>query len=118
MPPSRVNSHPVRRCWRVASITPSKNDVGVNTVVRSTRSTQRGDSNSQSYRSEHGNSAGCHGRLDEVLVLTGNGSCVEVKSPVVRSLAVRDSKVEDGPVLAFPADSWNAFVAEVSRGAF
>ena len=49
---------------------------------------------------------------------TGNGACVEVKSPVVRSLAVRDSKVEDGPVLAFPADSWNAFVAEVSRGSF
>ncbi|WP_128375121.1 DUF397 domain-containing protein [Streptomyces cavernae] len=49
---------------------------------------------------------------------TGNGACVEVRSPLVRSLAVRDSKVQDGPVLAFPADSWNAFVAEVSRGSF
>jgi hypothetical protein len=48
----------------------------------------------------------------------GNGACVEVKSPVLSALAVRDSKVPQGPTLAFPADSWNAFVAEVSRGAF
>ena len=43
----------------------------------------------------------------------GNGACVEVKSPVVTALAVRDSKVPEGPVLAFPADAWNAFVASV-----
>ncbi|MFD5448754.1 DUF397 domain-containing protein [Streptomyces sp. NPDC003470] len=43
----------------------------------------------------------------------GNGACVEVKSPVVAALAVRDSKVPAGPVLAFPADAWNAFVASV-----
>jgi hypothetical protein len=49
---------------------------------------------------------------------TGNGACVEVKSPVVSALSVRDSKVTDGPTLAFPADSWSAFVAEVGRGAF
>ncbi|WP_200309361.1 DUF397 domain-containing protein [Streptomyces adelaidensis] len=48
---------------------------------------------------------------------TGNGACVEVKSPVLAALSVRDSKVSDGPTLAFPADTWNAFVAEVSRGA-
>ncbi|WP_369235398.1 DUF397 domain-containing protein [Streptomyces sp. R21] len=48
----------------------------------------------------------------------GNGACVEVKSPVLSALAVRDSKVPQGPTLAFPADSWNAFVAEVGRGAF
>ncbi len=46
---------------------------------------------------------------------TGNGACVEVKSPALSALAVRDSKVPEGPTLAFPADSWNAFVAEVSR---
>ncbi|MET8782336.1 MULTISPECIES: DUF397 domain-containing protein [unclassified Streptomyces] len=40
----------------------------------------------------------------------GNGACVEVKSPIEAALAVRDSKVPDGPVLAFPADAWNAFV--------
>ncbi|GAB2936642.1 MULTISPECIES: DUF397 domain-containing protein [Streptomyces] len=49
---------------------------------------------------------------------TGNGACVEVKSPVVAALSVRDSKVSDGPTLAFPADSWNAFVTGVNRGAF
>ncbi|MEU8591742.1 DUF397 domain-containing protein [Streptomyces sp. NPDC048664] len=43
----------------------------------------------------------------------GNGACVEVKSPTTAALAVRDSKVSDGPVLAFPADAWNSFVASV-----
>ena len=49
---------------------------------------------------------------------TGNGACVEVKSPLLAAMAVRDSKVPEGPTLAFPAHSWNSFVAEVSRGAF
>ena len=44
---------------------------------------------------------------------TGNGACVEVKSPTTAGLAVRDSKVEEGPVLAFPTGAWNAFVASV-----
>ncbi|MGQ4383117.1 DUF397 domain-containing protein [Streptomyces sp. SAS_270] len=48
----------------------------------------------------------------------GNGACVEVKSPALAAMAVRDSKVPHGPTLAFPANSWNAFVAEVGRGAF
>ncbi|MET9774846.1 DUF397 domain-containing protein [Streptomyces sp. NPDC006367] len=45
----------------------------------------------------------------------GNGACVEVKSPVVSALAVRDSKTPEGPVLAFPADAWNAFVTSVKE---
>ncbi|MEU0114808.1 DUF397 domain-containing protein [Streptomyces bobili] len=44
---------------------------------------------------------------------TGNGACVEIKSPIVAAMAVRDSKVQDGPVLGFPADAWNVFVASV-----
>lgn len=44
---------------------------------------------------------------------TGNGACVEVRSPVVAAMAVRDSKVPEGPVLGFPADAWNAFVASL-----
>ncbi|MFD5818337.1 DUF397 domain-containing protein [Streptomyces sp. NPDC127038] len=48
---------------------------------------------------------------------TGNGACVEVKSPVVSAMAVRDSKVPAGPTLGFPAAAWNAFVADVSREA-
>ncbi|WP_129308523.1 DUF397 domain-containing protein [Streptomyces sp. L2] len=43
----------------------------------------------------------------------GNGACVEVKSPTTAELAVRDSKVPQGPNLAFPADAWNAFVTSV-----
>ncbi|WP_221352284.1 DUF397 domain-containing protein [Streptomyces beigongshangae] len=46
----------------------------------------------------------------------GNGACVEVRSPVPAAMAVRDSKVAEGPALAFPAESWSAFVTEVSRG--
>ncbi|MFG3498005.1 DUF397 domain-containing protein [Streptomyces sp. NPDC047928] len=46
-----------------------------------------------------------------------NGACVEVKSPVVQSIAVRDSKVPAGPNISFRPDSWNAFVREVSTGA-
>jgi hypothetical protein len=47
----------------------------------------------------------------------GNGACVEVKSPITTTLAVRDSKVPEGPTLAFPATAWNTFVAGVNRGA-
>ncbi|MFJ5777663.1 DUF397 domain-containing protein [Streptomyces sp. NPDC093094] len=43
----------------------------------------------------------------------GNGACVEVKSPVPSALAVRDSKVTDGPTLDFPAAAWQAFVTSV-----
>ncbi|MET9619960.1 MULTISPECIES: DUF397 domain-containing protein [unclassified Streptomyces] len=46
----------------------------------------------------------------------GNGACVEVKSPVVAAIAVRDSKAPEGPSLAFGPDSWNLFVGEVSTG--
>ncbi|WP_156727099.1 DUF397 domain-containing protein [Streptomyces apocyni] len=45
---------------------------------------------------------------------TGNGACVEVKSPVLNSIAVRDSKVTGGPALAFGPDSWNTFIGQVS----
>ncbi|MET9802597.1 DUF397 domain-containing protein [Streptomyces sp. NPDC006368] len=46
----------------------------------------------------------------------GNGACVEVKSPVVQAIAVRDSKVPAGPSITFVPESWNAFVREVSTG--
>ncbi|MFI9602804.1 DUF397 domain-containing protein [Streptomyces sp. NPDC004069] len=44
---------------------------------------------------------------------TGNGACVEVKSPVVAAMAVRDSKVPTGPVVGFRADAWNTFVTSL-----
>ncbi|MFC6984813.1 DUF397 domain-containing protein [Streptomyces cirratus] len=46
----------------------------------------------------------------------GNGACVEVKSPVMDAIAVRDSKVQDGPALTFAPGSWNSFVADVTEG--
>ncbi len=49
---------------------------------------------------------------------TGNGACVEVRSPVLREVAVRDSKVHEGPAIAFGPDTWTAFVGQVSRGVF
>ncbi|MCX4550303.1 DUF397 domain-containing protein [Streptomyces sp. NBC_01387] len=48
----------------------------------------------------------------------GNGACVEVKSPSVQAISVRDSKVTAGPRIDFAPGSWTAFVTDVSRGAF
>ncbi|MGP4000711.1 DUF397 domain-containing protein [Streptomyces sp. 8N706] len=48
----------------------------------------------------------------------GNGACVEVKSPAPRTVAVRDSKDPEGPSLSFAPETWTAFVAELSQGAF
>ncbi|MFE5588788.1 DUF397 domain-containing protein [Streptomyces sp. NPDC056549] len=45
------------------------------------------------------------------------GECVEVRSPVVAAIAVRDSKAPQGPSLSFGLGTWNAFVGEVSNGA-
>ncbi|MBY8876728.1 DUF397 domain-containing protein [Actinacidiphila acidipaludis] len=49
---------------------------------------------------------------------TGNGACVEVKSPAVQAVVVRDSKDPQGPVLTFSPDAWASFVTDVDRGAF
>lgn len=49
---------------------------------------------------------------------TGNGACVEVKSPAVESVVVRDSKDPRGPVLTFSPEAWSAFVADVDGGSF
>ncbi|GAA2457560.1 DUF397 domain-containing protein [Streptomyces macrosporus] len=46
----------------------------------------------------------------------GNGACVEVKSPEPQAVAVRDSKVPQGPSLAFVPGSWAAFVDAVGQG--
>jgi hypothetical protein len=43
------------------------------------------------------------------------GECVEVAAGT-RGAYVRDSKNPGGPVLAFPAEAWGAFVAEIRRG--
>lgn len=48
----------------------------------------------------------------------GNGACVEVASPVVDEVAVRDSKDPYSPTLSFAPGSWSTFVSDVRRGAF
>ncbi|GEB49506.1 MULTISPECIES: DUF397 domain-containing protein [Streptomyces] len=47
---------------------------------------------------------------------TGNGACVEVKSPAVRVVAVRDSKDPRGPELSFRPEVWGTFVARLDDG--
>ncbi|GAA3627248.1 DUF397 domain-containing protein [Streptomyces fenghuangensis] len=46
----------------------------------------------------------------------GNGACVEVRSPEPRAVAVRDSKVPQGPSLDFVPGSWTAFVGALGQG--
>ncbi|SDN90419.1 DUF397 domain-containing protein [Actinacidiphila guanduensis] len=49
---------------------------------------------------------------------TGNGACVEVKSPAAEAVVVRDSKDPQGPVLTFSPQEWESFVSDVDAGAF
>ncbi|GAA4687593.1 hypothetical protein GCM10023347_49040 [Streptomyces chumphonensis] len=48
---------------------------------------------------------------------SGANACVEVRSPVRASVAVRDSKDPKGPFLAFAPASWTSFVGAVDGGA-
>ncbi|WNI32085.1 DUF397 domain-containing protein [Streptomyces sp. ITFR-6] len=42
---------------------------------------------------------------------TNGGECVEVATGCAASVPVRDSKVQDGPVIVVAADAWRGFVA-------
>ena len=44
------------------------------------------------------------------------GACVEVARNLPRTVAVRDSKDPDGPVLVMKPAGWRAFIAEVKAG--
>ncbi|WP_149264684.1 DUF397 domain-containing protein [Actinomadura sp. K4S16] len=46
-----------------------------------------------------------------------NSSCIEVASIGGRSVAARDSKDPDGPVLQFDAHDWAAFLARLKQAA-
>ncbi|QHF96524.1 DUF397 domain-containing protein [Streptomyces sp. NHF165] len=41
------------------------------------------------------------------------GACVEVSDDFAAVVPVRDSKLSQGPVLAFPSESWAVFVSAV-----
>ncbi|MFE2288605.1 DUF397 domain-containing protein [Streptomyces sp. NPDC059443] len=44
-----------------------------------------------------------------------DGDCVEVADGLTGIVPVRDSKVQDGPVLVIGATAWTGFVAELKR---
>ncbi|WSZ01565.1 DUF397 domain-containing protein [Streptomyces sp. NBC_00872] len=48
----------------------------------------------------------------------GQSACVEAAFLDHGIVPVRDSKVLQGPVLVFGADTWSSFVAGVRKGAF
>jgi hypothetical protein len=48
---------------------------------------------------------------------SNGGNCVEVATLPGRSLAVRDSKNPDGPVLTFSRAEWRSFTAALKLGA-
>ncbi|WP_328782118.1 DUF397 domain-containing protein [Streptomyces canus] len=42
-----------------------------------------------------------------------NGACLMVRSTEEEALELGDTKIPEGPKLAFPAEAWSAFVASV-----
>lgn len=48
----------------------------------------------------------------------GNGNCVEVHKLANGSVAMRDSKSPDGPILEFTEGEWSAFLHGVSNKEF
>jgi hypothetical protein len=47
---------------------------------------------------------------------SNGGACVEIGA-VGPAVALRDSKHPDGPLLAFPADTWQAFTDQIKATA-
>ena len=48
----------------------------------------------------------------------GNGGCVAVAMMPDGTIAVRDDKIADGPVLTFSPIEWDAFIAGIKEGEF
>ena len=47
---------------------------------------------------------------------TNGGGCVEVAAILPGTVAVRDSKDPDGPILTLAPASWRGFLAQVKAG--
>ncbi|MDW6063012.1 DUF397 domain-containing protein [Streptomyces sp. FXJ1.4098] len=47
---------------------------------------------------------------------SGGGECVEVATNVPDAVAIRDSKIPDGPILRIPPTAWTAFRAAIATG--
>ncbi|MEU3191095.1 DUF397 domain-containing protein [Streptomyces sp. NPDC006992] len=41
------------------------------------------------------------------------GSCVEMLDDYPSGVPIRDSKVQNGPALVFPASDWSSFIAAI-----
>lgn len=46
---------------------------------------------------------------------TGSGECVEVARNIPRTIAIRDSKNPDGPILRLTPTAWTHFTALAAR---
>lgn len=46
---------------------------------------------------------------------SGNGECVEVARNIRHTVAVRDSKRPDGPLLVLDPAAWDTFTADLRR---
>ncbi|MCT2544399.1 DUF397 domain-containing protein [Streptomyces atratus] len=46
---------------------------------------------------------------------SGNGECVEVARNLPHTVAVRDSKRPDGPLLVLAPAAWDTFTADLRR---
>ncbi|MEV5882530.1 DUF397 domain-containing protein [Streptomyces sp. NPDC052020] len=47
----------------------------------------------------------------------GDNNCVEVADDCPGMVPVRDSKLSEGPVIVFDADSWSSFLTGLTKGA-
>ncbi|MET8283655.1 MULTISPECIES: DUF397 domain-containing protein [Streptomyces] len=47
---------------------------------------------------------------------SGNGECVEVARNIPGTVAVRDSKDVDGPIVVVTPSAWAAFAVHVGQG--
>ncbi|MCD9880552.1 DUF397 domain-containing protein [Streptomyces guryensis] len=45
---------------------------------------------------------------------SGSGECVEVARNIPPTVAVRDSKTPDGPILRLPSKAWTDFTASLA----
>jgi hypothetical protein len=69
-------------------------------------------------KSSHSTTNGCLEVRFAKSSYSGSGGCVEVGRTSHGEVWVRDSKDREGPILAFTAEEWRAFLAGVRGGEF
>ena len=72
-----------------------------------------------SYSTSNGSCVEVSARWRKSSYSTSNGgACVEVADTSAATVAVRDSKDPEGPVLVFAPPEWQAFIAAIKAGEF